>query len=441
MLRSVLSALLLLSSAFPALAQVDPRSIATQVHVGPFDPVQTPLGIGNGSIQLTLEPFEAAAVTWRSKARAENDPVVRVRVSPDANAWSDWQTLRIDGDITRRDEGSFATGIAHFGSSNRFLQLTIDRAADAVTVTTFPEAAPRTHTVSNESIQFGSLQIRSRIEWGCPDGETSSHGAPSYTTVTHAVLHHTAGANDLPDWDAEVRNDWYYHVFTNGWADIGYNFLIAPNGVIYEGRAGGDGVVGAHFSCRNGNTVGIALLGTYSTVKPTDAAIASLEALLREICRKYSIDPSAVKIQASSGLTLPTILGHRDGNPYVPAVTCTITECPGDMFYAMIPAVRNEVACAPSIEVQPNSMTIAPGGSATLSVVAKGSEPLTYQWYAGASGATDSPVPGATSSSVTLSPTTLTKYWVRVTTNCGSVDSAAAIVNVSTAGRTRSVRH
>jgi hypothetical protein len=258
--------------------------------------------------------------------------------------------------------------------------------------------------------------------------------------VTHAVLHHTAGANSVPDWDAEMRNVWYFHVFSNGWADIGYNFLIDPNGVIYEGRAGGDGVIGAHFSCRNGNTVGIALLGTYSTVKPTDAAIASLRSLLGEICAKHGIDPTAVAFHASTGATLPTILAHRDGNSLYPGITCTITECPGDAFYALIPAIRTDLACKPSIEVQPSSITIAPGGSTTLSVVAAGSAPLSFQWYSGASGSTDSPLPGAVSSSVTVSPASLTTYWVRVSSSCGSVDSAAAIVNVSNAGRTRAVR-
>jgi len=154
-------------------------------------------------------------------------------------------------------------------------------------------------------------------------------------------VHHTAGANNLIDWEAEVRNIWYYHTFSNAWGDIGYNFLIDPNGVIYEGRAGGPGAIGAHFSCRNSNTVGISLLGTFSSVSPTDGALQSLKLLLVELCARNAIDPTAVLRHPSSGLDLPTILGHRDGN--VPGATCTITECPGDVLYAMFPSIRVEL--------------------------------------------------------------------------------------------------
>jgi hypothetical protein len=182
----------------------------------------------------------------------------------------------------------------------------------------------------------------SRVEWGCPDGEEAPLWTPVYTIVSHAVVHHTAGANNLPDWVTEVRNIWFFHTYTNGWGDIGYNFLIDPNGIVYEGRAGGNGVIGAHFSCRNTNTVGIALLGTYSTTAPTDAALTSLKNLLAELARRNAIDPTAFAYHPPTNLLLPTILGHRDGNPSTK--TCSRTECPGDVLYAMLPAIRSDVA-------------------------------------------------------------------------------------------------
>lgn len=85
-----------------------------------------------------------------------------------------------------------------------------------------------------------------------------------------------------------------------------------------------------------------------------------------------------------------------------------------------------------SISGQPQNQTIAYGASATLSVAASGAGTLSYQWYVGASGATSTPVPGATSASYsTPALTDTTSYWVRVSDSQNHVDSSAATVTVS----------
>ena len=90
-------------------------------------------------------------------------------------------------------------------------------------------------------------------------------------------------------------------------------------------------------------------------------------------------------------------------------------------------------ACAaPSITTQPTSRSISSGQSTTLTVAASGTAPLSYQWYTGTSGNTASPISGATSSSLTVSPTSTTSYWVRVTNSCGSANSSTATVTVTT---------
>lgn len=86
-----------------------------------------------------------------------------------------------------------------------------------------------------------------------------------------------------------------------------------------------------------------------------------------------------------------------------------------------------------AIVTQPAPVTINSGQSTTLSVVASGDEPLTYQWYQGASGVTTNPISGATSASFTtpmLSVTT--SYWVKVTNaaNLTGANSSAATVTV-----------
>ena len=85
---------------------------------------------------------------------------------------------------------------------------------------------------------------------------------------------------------------------------------------------------------------------------------------------------------------------------------------------------------ATSIFTQPQSKTIPKNTTTTLSVVAAGTGPFTYQWYRGSSPNTSQPVSGATSSSYTtpkLNRGTYT-YWVRVTGACGVVNSNTATV-------------
>ena len=88
-------------------------------------------------------------------------------------------------------------------------------------------------------------------------------------------MHHTAGSNTSSDWAATVRSIWNYHVNTNGWSDIGYNFLLDKEGNVYEGRA--DDTMGAHFSGRNSGTSGISLMGHYNNITPTTVMIDSLK--------------------------------------------------------------------------------------------------------------------------------------------------------------------
>ena len=83
----------------------------------------------------------------------------------------------------------------------------------------------------------------------------------------------------------------------------------------------------------------------------------------------------------------------------------------------------------PTISAQPQSRSISSGQSTTLSVTASGA--TSFQWFVGASGNTSSPVSGGTAASVTVSPSSTTSYWVRVTNSCGSTNSSAATVTVA----------
>lgn len=93
--------------------------------------------------------------------------------------------------------------------------------------------------------------------------------------------------------------------------------------------------------------------------------------------------------------------------------------------------VPGSTTCTPPvITSQPQSRTISAGTSTTLTVAATGTS-LSYQWYVGPTGSTVAPVPSGSGPSVTVTPSSTTSYWVRVSSACGTVDSATATVTLS----------
>lgn len=98
--------------------------------------------------------------------------------------------------------------------------------------------------------------------------------------------------------------------FNRSWADIGYNYLVCPHGIVFEGR--GRDAIGAHCPGHNTSAYGVqAMIGTGET--STAPQRASILALLAEL-------------ETASGHPLERH-GHRDGYP---------TECPGRELYDWI---------------------------------------------------------------------------------------------------------
>ncbi|MBI4862496.1 MAG: hypothetical protein HY815_19880, partial [Candidatus Riflebacteria bacterium] len=106
--------------------------------------------------------------------------------------------------------------------------------------------APKLHP-PGASRGYPKPPVESRAAWGAEPPACN----PGYCTVTHLAVHHTAGANEYlsPGYAqcaANVKAIQAYHMHTQGWCDIGYHYLICVHGRIWEGRAGGDDVIGAH---------------------------------------------------------------------------------------------------------------------------------------------------------------------------------------------------
>jgi hypothetical protein len=188
-------------------------------------------------------------------------------------------------------------------------------------------------------------KFMTRTEWGCPWGQTAGPNMADLasTDVTHLIVHHSfEPGNNIADWPAAVRGVWNYHVMSNGWSDIGYNWLIDPTGKVYQGRAWigeNEDTRGAHFCGSNTNTMGVCMLGNYSQIPAPEPAVASLVQLLAYKASQRNLDPLGQSIHpASNNKVLNTISGHRDG-------TCS-TECPGDFLYPVLPDIRTRVAAA-----------------------------------------------------------------------------------------------
>ncbi len=311
----------------------------------------------------TTRPFSHLVIRYDAQVPPGATLTLFVRTSGDGVGWTEWAELVSSDDLRRPEDGPEVvwSDIIDVGSLMRFWQVRVlmspapDGAlptpgtieAHTVDALTGPATPPATEFALPQSAGPGKPPVVSRTAWGSPDGQ-GSRARPAYYPVNHIIIHHTADGNTLspgqPNWAARVRAIWSYHAITRQWGDIGYNYLIDPNGVIYEGRAGGDDAVGFHDTANYGS-MGIALIGTYSGVAPTPAAQEALVRLIAWKAAQKDIDPlgrsyyygcsrSSKCLPFNPGAIVPNIAGHRQ-------VTPGHTTCPGDATMAILPDLRN----------------------------------------------------------------------------------------------------
>jgi hypothetical protein len=174
--------------------------------------------------------------------------------------------------------------------------------------------------------------------------------APDFGAVLVAFVHHTVTANDYTaDQSASmVLAIAKYHRDTNGWNDIGYNFLVDRYGQVFEGRAGGvdQAVIGAQAQGYNDQSTGVAVLGTFSDEPIPEPAMAAVAQLLGWKLSLHGVPceggltvisggGSLNRYGAGTPVALQRISGHRDGDA---------TECPGTTLYAQLPTLRQRAA-------------------------------------------------------------------------------------------------
>jgi hypothetical protein len=212
--------------------------------------------------------------------------------------------------------------------------------------------------------------------------------------VKQVVLHHTGEHRNS---EAEklsgkerVRSIYYSHTVNNGWGDIGYHYVIDKAGKIYEGRAGGDFVVGAHAYCANVATVAVAFIGNFQITYPTEAQLRSGRKLIAYLTDKYGLRANGrTRFQ---GRSMPTVVAHRD---------LAATQCAGRKMQKLLPTLRRLVARgdfrSPMLlsskqkpsrrgrDVVTEENVLNPSGSTTIKLPPRGVATVKLQYSAGKS--------------------------------------------------------
>jgi len=212
---------------------------------------------------------------------------------------------------------------------------------------------PDRHTTSSGSSvnlcaeieeKYGDQFHITHIKEYTPSGQALTWPLQYVKNIEKFSIHHTDSEirdlngdsqMDSRDYSEMVRKIYTYHTLSRGWGDIGYNYLIDPLGNIYEGRYGGDNVIGAHSLCFNHGVIGIAVIGEYDNNSIPEPARQALIKLIAIKSKKYGIDPK--KSSSFRGKNLTNVFGHRD---------VRATRCPGDAFYADLSNIRDKASMA-----------------------------------------------------------------------------------------------
>jgi hypothetical protein len=238
----------------------------------------------------------------------------------------------------------------------RFLRLAAAGAATMAVAASFDtqiaEAKPKTNAKTRAIARIAAPSIVTRAEWGADEAIRDSR-VIGYAPFRKIVVHHTASPNGTKNPAATVRFGYELHVVGRGFTDIGYNFLIGPDGEIFEGRrarkygkgelhtgedGAGNAIIGGHTKGRNAGTCGIAMIGNFMKTAPSGAAIDSLIHLVSWEAQRHKIDPLGSDefiATDSTKMVFPNIVGHR-------GIGSTL--CPGTRMNASMPWLRKQVA-------------------------------------------------------------------------------------------------
>jgi N-acetylmuramoyl-L-alanine amidase-like protein/Big-like domain-containing protein/type IX secretion system substrate protein len=298
-------------------------------------------------IEIPIENPEPFIAIGLSALQIEKDQsiIIYVRVSEDKDNWSDWQLIE-DDDHGNEGNAKFVGSLSFFEKENKFVQFkseTFSNLKDLkisfISPGTISQNQIEKNTVRSPILKASNNIVRpeyvNRQGWGCPQPENVS--SRNLTNVTHLIIHHSAGNTVSNNFASVVLAYWSYHVNSNEWADIGYNWLVDPNGVLYKGRAWKsateENVIGAHNSGSNSNTAGICLIGNYVSNIPSTNGLDMVAGISAFLCDKYNIDPLAESFHSAIGRINDNIDGHGQSGGG--------TACPGTQVINRLQTIRD----------------------------------------------------------------------------------------------------
>ena len=332
------------------------------------DPIHTPIS------------FNALVTSWEADVPAESSLAIQVRTRKGTGDWSEWFHLETHVDLVDEEDHENLSDMITVPEAD----VTHDTIQFSVSFGRFDTAVtPQLHSISftfidttagptgeellarqqaldaasgSNSSGYPRPTVISREVW-CTSVDCDYTAGLEYHDATHMIVHHTVSSNTSSNWAATVRAIWAFHTYPasdtytscRGWGDIGYNYLIDQNGLIYEGHNNQDylnlDVVGTHASGANTGSMGVSLIGTFTAVDypglPGIAPPTPMKNSLIELL-SWKADQRGINVYESDATMpyveggRPNLMGHRD--------VYGTTECPGDQAHDLLPWLRDQVA-------------------------------------------------------------------------------------------------
>jgi hypothetical protein len=314
-------------------------------------------------------PFAAQhiALHWPGHHRAQ----VSVELSRDGLNFESPVAVQPDEVGEGHPSGEFY-GAVIAAEAATHVRVVADRPVGRLSVVAMVDGEPRGGTAIVEAgtvgAQVAQPAVVTRAEWRADEtyrfrrqkGKDVEVWPPDFHRVQKLVVHHTATANvDTPtEAMAELRAIYYYHAVTQGWGDIGYNFIVDQMGTVYEGRysaapagapptgedAQGRVVTAGHTYQHNVGTVGVAVLGD-TNLRPLNSVVRdTLVEVLSWLTARHHLDPDRTatyrNVVNDIAREATNIAGHRD---YV------ATACPGEGVYSQLTDIRARVLAASGV--------------------------------------------------------------------------------------------